>query len=417
MTIAEKIIANCSGRHAVEPGETLFVRHNLAIGTEIVFPHVLKLMKELNLDILHHADRMAIVNGHLTSAKEAAVGTLVNLLDEFAQKQKVENYFHAGSAGNCQTLLAGKGLINQGDLVIGSDIHTTTYGALGALATGIGGIDLATAWMTGEVWLTVPSSIKLTLTGQLPEYATVKDLAIHITSQLGMETASRKSVEIVGVGLKGLSMDERFILCNMIAECGAKFVWVEPDEVTQQLLGDAGLDTTAAVERDSDGTYVAEMEIDLNDIVPMVALPFSPLNGIPARDVGDVEVNQVIIGSCTGGSMEDIHAASILLKKHKIPISMRLLIFPSCHQVVRDMLEEELVILLTQLGARISPPSCVPCIGRGPTLLEADQVGVYTTNRNYLGRYGPETAQVYLSGPLVAAASAITGKITDPRDL
>ncbi len=417
MTIAEKIIANCSGRQAVEPGETLFVRYNLAIGTEIVFPQVLKLMNELNLNSLNHPDRMAIVNGHLTQAKEAAVGTLVQLLDDFALKHKVPNYFQAGSAGNCQTLLADKGLIKQGDLVIGSDIHTTTYGALGALATGIGGIDLAVAWMTGEVWLTVPSSIKLTLSGKLQDYATVKDLSLFVISKLGMDGATRKSVEIVGPGLRGINMDQRFILCNMIAESGAEFVWAEPDDVTGKLLSDAGLDTATGIAHDPNGSYSSEIEIDLSDVEPMVALPFSPVNCIPAREVGDVDVNQVIIGSCTGGSMEDIVVASKLLRGYKLPNSMRLLIFPSCHQVIREMLSEELVILLTEKGARIASPSCVSCIGSGPTLLEANQVGVYTTNRNYQGRYGPETAKVYLSGPLVAAASAITGKITDPRDL
>jgi len=417
VTVAEKIIAAHCGKARVEAGETLFVRCDLAMGSEIIFPQILNTLNELGWSGKIERDCIAVVNGHLVSTREAAAGTLVAALDRFATEYKIERYYQAGRSGDCQSLLADQGVIRPGELVVGSDQHFTTYGALGALATGVGGVDLATIWTTGKTWLTVPPSVKIIVNGRLKEHVLPKDFALHLLNILGTQLVREHSLEFSGDALKTLTMADRFMICNLCVETGAKFAWMPVDRVTKEYLATASPKKYSPVEPDREANYTAEYVIDLADVKPMVALPYLPTQGVPAETLSDVKVHQVLIGSCTNGRIEDFRLVAALLEHHEVQREMRLGLYPSSHQAVRDIVDEDLALLFTKRGALISPPSCQPCLGSGPSLLSEDEVGLYTTNRNYRGRHGPMSAKVYLTSPLVATASAITGVITDPREL
>lgn len=417
MTISEKIIAAHAGRKRVEAGETLFVRCDLAMGSEIIFPQVLDSLAELGWNDRIVRDRIALVNGHLVATREAAAGTLVAALDRFAAQHKIVHYFQAGRSGDCQTLLADHGMVGPGDFIVGSDQHFTTYGAVGALATGVGGVDLAVIWTTGATWLTVPPTARITLLGRLRPGVTPKDLALYLLNRLGTESVREMALEIGGDGLEALSMPDRFMICNLAVETGAKFTWMPVDETVRRYLLAAGYSRAPGDPRsDPETEYATELTLDLGEVVPMVAAPYLPTAGIPASALSEVNVDQVLIGSCTNGRIEDFRLVGGLLEKRDIFPGMRLGLYPASHQAVRDIVDEGLAMLFTRRGASISPPSCQPCLGSGPSLLGEGEVGLYTTNRNYRGRHGPPSARVFLAGPLVAAASAITGVITDPRE-
>lgn len=418
MTAVEKIIAAHCRKKEVYPGDTLFVKPDLAVGSEIIFPQVLRYLRDLGCDNQVNPEQIALINGHLIPTKDAAAGTLVQLLDKFAVENEITNYFQAGRSGPCQTLLAVHGLVTPGKFVVGSDQHMTTYGALGALATGVGGVDLAAVWTTGETWFKVPETAHIRLSGRLAGMVTPKDLTLHILALLGPSGCSDLAVEIDGPALAELDMNARFTLANMMAESGAKFVYLPCDEVVMQYLHRNGQGSSVTHTTSDPGTdYTWQKEIDLAEVVPMVASPYLPTNGIPARDAGEIVVHQVIIGGCTNGEIEDFRMVAELLENRNISEDVKFNLYPATHQVIRDMLDEGLGLFFTGKNASISPPSCQPCLGSGSSMIGENEVGLYTTNRNYRGRHGSLSAKVYLSGPLVAAASAITGIITDPRDL
>ncbi|MBM3329488.1 MAG: 3-isopropylmalate dehydratase large subunit [Calditrichaeota bacterium] len=418
MSAVRHILVCHSGRKSVEPGETLLFRHDLAVGSEIIFPHILAYLRELGGSERIDPGRLALVNGHLVPTKEAAAGTLVAAMDRFAREQKVGHYFQAGRSGGCQTLLAAQGLIQPGDLVIGSDLHFTTYGALGAVATAVGGVDLATAWVTGSVWLRVPEAVRVVLTGRLPAYCTVKDLALTILTGIGPDAAQGRAIEFDGDGLDSLDVEDRFVIANLAAETGAFTVWIPPDRQTTAYLSAFGLPSNLPeLPPPTEREYAVDYGFDLGSIEPMAALPHFPCHAVRVRSLPEVRVNQVIIGSCTGGRFEDFLPVVRLLESYTIAPSMRLGLYPATHGAIRRIVEEELALFFTRHGASIAPPSCQPCLGSGPSLIGEGEVGVYTTNRNYRGRHGPPDAQIYLAGSLVAAATAIAGVLIDPRDL
>lgn len=417
MTVAEIIIARRAGRKRVEPGEVLLVQCDIAMGSEIIFPQILTTLNDLGWSGAVKLEKIAAANGHLVSTREAAAGTLVMALDRFALQYGVERYFQVGRDGDCQTLLGEKGIISPGSLVVGSDQHFTTYGALGSLATGVGGVDLATIWTTGATWMIVPKTVKVLLVGRLRPYATPKDLALTLLSILGTERARECAIEFGGDALPSLGMPDRFMLCNLAVETGAKFAWMPVDTVTKQYLSRHGVDSNASIRPDPDACYHSTVEIDLDGVVPMASPPYLPTNGVPITDIGPIPVNQVLVGTCTNGRIEDFRQVATLLNSHDLHEGVRLGLYPASHQAVRDIVEEDLALLFTRRGASISPPSCQACLGSGPSLLGENEVGIYTTNRNYRGRHGPPSAKVYLAGPLAATASAITGYLTDPREL
>jgi 3-isopropylmalate/(R)-2-methylmalate dehydratase large subunit len=418
VTVVEKIIAAHCGRKRVKAGETLFVACDLAMGSEIIFPQVLNTLNELGWNGNIERDRIALVNGHLVPTREAAAGTLVAALDRFAAQYKIPHYFQAGRSGDCQTLLADNGMVRPGNLLVGSDQHFTTYGAIGTLATGVGGIDLAAIWTTGRMWLTVPPTIKIVVNGRLKPGVLPKDFALTLLGRLGLESAHEKALEFSGEGLASFTMPDRFMICNLAVESGARFAFMPVDNTVSKYLHlKLPLENADMLKSDPDAEFVAEHSFDLGEIVPMVAAPYNPTAGVAVTEIGELHVDQVVIGSCTNGRIEDFRKVAALLQKHELYPGLRLGLYPASHQAVRDIIDEDLALLFTRRGATISPPSCQPCLGSGPSLLGEHEVGVYTTNRNYRGRHGALTAQVYLSGPLVAAASAITGVLTDPREL
>lgn len=418
MTYCEAIIAHRLQLNRVTPGETYFIPCDLAIGSELIFPHILNNLRALGDHLSSDTPHIALINGHLVPTREAAAGTLVTMMDRFAKSHPSARYFQAGRSGSCQFLLAERGLVKPGDIVVGSDLRTTSYGAIGALAMGVGGADLAGAWVTGKIWLTVPISVRIQLVGTLPPYCTIKDLAFWIFTQLKDYILEGRAVEFCGPGVHNLSIYQRLVLCNLMAETGARFVYFPPDEVTFQFLTTINPDISLLdlPSPDRDG-YQGEYTIYLDEIVPMVALPYDPTQCIPARDVKTVKVDAVVIGSCTNGDIEDFRQVARILEHNEIATGVRLGLFPSTYQTIRQIIEEDLELLFTAKGASLAPPSCQPCLGSGPSLIGPQEVGVYTTNRNYRGRHGPPSARIYLSGHLVAIASAITGYITDPRDL
>jgi len=416
VTVAEKIIAAHVGRPNVAPGETLLVPCDLAVGSEIIFPQILITLNELGWNKSVLSDKIAVVNGHLVPTREAAAGTLVAALDRFATQHFIQRYYQAGRSGDCQSLLAEQGVIKPGQLVVGSDQHFTTYGAVGALATGVGGIDLASIWTTGKTWLTVPLSARVILHGKLLPHVKSKDLALNLLALLGTESVRDCSIEFSGDGLKHLTMPDRFTICNLMIETGAQFSWMPVDDTTRTYLARIDDSLYDAITPDPDACYSAEYHVEMNLVPPMIAKPWRPTEAIPVDEAGVITVNQVIIGSCTNGRIEDFRMVAAMLKNREIHEGVRLGLYPSSHQAVRDMVDDELALFFTRRGASISPPSCQPCLGSGPSLLGEGEVGLYTTNRNYRGRHGPESAKVYLCGPLVATASAITGVITNPRE-
>lgn len=417
MTIVEKIIARHSQRKSVNAGETLFVNCDLAMGSEIIFNHINELIAELGAKsrILH--DRIALINGHLVSTREAAAGTLVAQMDRFAQQMNIVRYYQAGKSGDCQSLLGVHGLIGPGDFVVGSDQHFTTYGALGAFAAGVGGVDLAMIWTTGETWITVPRSVRIHLSGRLKPAVTAKDLALHILGVLGADKVQGMALEFSGDALEQLGIYDRFMLCNMISETGAMSAVMPVDNISREFLNSSHYaGEISATEADPDAEYEQDFEFDLGNIVPMVATPYMPTLTVSIESLPEIPVDQVVIGSCTSGRIEDFRLVAKLLEKYDIANGVRTGLYPASHQAVRDLVEEDLALFFTRKGASISPPSCQPCLGAGPSLLGENETGVYTTNRNYRGRHGPASSRVFLAGPLAAAASAIAGVITDPRE-
>ncbi len=387
------------------------------MGSEIVFPQVNNLIADLGWKDRIQQDRIALINGHLVSTREAAAETLVAIMDRFAAQMKINSYYQAGKSGDCQSLLGSQRMVGPGDLVVGSDQHFTTYGALGALATGVGGVDLAMIWTTGETWISVPQSVQIHLTGRFKPAVIAKDLAFHILGALGPDTVHGMSIEFIGDGLKQLSMQDRFMICNLVVETGAKFVLMPVDEIARQYLKSIEFPREVnPVKADPDAEYALEFAFDLGSIVPMVAAPYMPTSAMTVESLQEIPIDQVVIGSCTSGRIEDFRMVANLFEKHEISHQVRTGLYPSSHQTVREIVDEGLALLFTRRGASISPPSCQPCLGSGPALLGENEIGIYTTNRNYRGRHGPSSAKVFLAGPLVAAASAITGVITDPRE-
>jgi 3-isopropylmalate/(R)-2-methylmalate dehydratase large subunit len=417
MTFTEKVIAAYAGRKFVAPRETHFVRSELAMGSEIIFPQIAESLAGLKWNGRIDREKIALINGHLVSTREAAAGTLVAALDKFAGQHQIEQYFQAGRSGDCQSLLADQGLIRPGSLVVGSDQHFTAYGALGALATGVGSVDLASAWTTGYIWMTVPQSVKINLTGELRHAVTPKDLALHMLSHFGTTTLRETAVEFYGDGLERLSMSDRYMLCNMMVETGVQFAVMPVDQITREFYASLQIDLPdRIIAADSDAAYNGEFTFDLGEVLPMVALPYLPTEGVPVEKMTEIEVHQVIIGSCTNGRIEDFRLAAEILNKHEVFPGLKLGMYPSTNLTVRQLVDEGLAMLFTRRGAMISPPSCQACLGAGSSVLGENEVGVYTINRNYKGRHGPASAKVFLSGPLVAAASAVAGVITDPRE-
>ena len=414
MTMTQKIFAAHTGLKSVEAGQLVEANLDLVLGNDITSPVAVREFEKTGVKEVFDKAKVAIVPDHFTPNKDIKAAEQCKLLREFANNKEIENYFEIGEMGIEHCLIPEKGLAVPGDLIIGADSHTCTYGALGAFSTGIGSTDMAAGMATGKCWFKIPSALKFVLTGKPKGWVSGKDVILHIIGLIGVDGALYKSMEFVGEGLKNLSMDSRFTMANMAIEAGAKNGIFTVDEKTLEYVKEHSIKPYTVYEADPDAEYDAVYEIDLASIRPTVSFPHLPDNTRTIDEVGDVAVDQVVIGSCTNGRIEDLRVAAKLLGGKKVKKGVRTIVFPGTQKIYLQAIKEGLVQQLVEAGAVVSTPTCGPCLGGHMGILAKGERAVSTTNRNFVGRMGHVESEVYLSSPAVAAASALTGKITDP---
>lgn len=417
MTIAEKILAAHAGVPVVRPGELYFASLDLVMGTDITTALSAEVFDRMGARRVFDPDRIALVNDHFVPAKDIAAATLAQAMRRFAERHGIRHYFELGNSGICHTLVPDEGLVAPGDLVVGADSHTCTYGAVGAFATGVGSTDMAAAWALGESWFRVPETIRVVFQGRLAKWVGGKDLILRVIGELGEDGARYRALEFAGETIEWLPMADRFTVCNMAVESGAKTGIIAADEVTRMYLKGRGGRPGLYHRPDPNARYVRTLEYDVSDLEPLVACPYSPANVKPISEVEPLPVDQVVLGSCTNGRVEDFRVAAAILKTRGVHPKLRLIAIPGSQAVLRQLLDEGIASILAEAGATISPPTCGPCIGGHMGVLGPGERGLFTTNRNFKGRNGHPTSEVYLSGPAVAAATAAAGRITDPRKL
>ncbi|MGI6084504.1 MAG: 3-isopropylmalate dehydratase large subunit [Acetivibrionales bacterium] len=414
MTMTQKILAAHTGLGKVVPGQLIEADIDLVLGNDITTPVAVNEFTKTGIDKVFDKSKVAIVPDHFTPNKDIKAAEQCKMIREFAQKMEVENYFEIGEMGIEHCLIPEKGLAVPGDLIIGADSHTCTYGALGAFSTGVGSTDMAAGMATGKCWFKVPSALKFVLKGKPRGWVSGKDVILHIIGMIGVDGALYKSMEFMGEGLINLSMDDRFTMANMAIEAGAKNGIFMVDERTIEYVKEHSTRPYKMYEPDPDAVYEKEYVIDLSTLRPTVAFPHLPDNTRTIDEVGDVAIDQVVIGSCTNGRMDDLRVAARILKGKKVKKGVRCIVFPGTQNIYLQALKEGLIADIVEAGAVFSTPTCGPCLGGHMGILAKGERAVSTTNRNFVGRMGHVESEVYLASPAVAAASALTGKITDP---
>ena len=416
MTLAEKILTAHTDKKEVSPGEFISVRVDLILANDITAPIAIREFRRIGIDKVFDPKKIVMVADHFVPNKDIASAEQVKLMREFAYEQGVI-YFDVGQMGIEHVLLPEQGLVLPGDVVIGADSHTCTYGALGAFATGMGSTDIATAMATGDIWMKVPPTIKLIYHGHLGEWVGGKDLILYTIGDIGVDGALYSAMEFTGEAIDSLSIDGRFTMANMAIEAGAKAGIFRIDNKAQLYIKSRAERPYAVYEADNDAEYAQVVEYDVSSLEPQVALPHSPANTKSVSQVGDVEINQAVIGSCTNGRLEDLRMAAQILKGRRVHPGVRCIIIPGSQQVYLDALGERLIEIFIKAGAVVSTPTCGPCIGGHMGVLAAGERCISTTNRNFVGRMGSPQSEVYLSNPAVAAASAVAGRITSPEEI
>lgn len=418
MTITEKILAAHAGRDRVKPGELIKARVDLALGNDITAPIAIKEFHRIGVTQVFDRDRIALVPDHFTPNKDILSAEQAQEMRRFARDQKLTHYFEVGRAGIEHCLLPQEGLVLPGDLIIGADSHTCTYGALGAFATGVGSTDLAAAMATGEVWLRVPETIKIVVRGTgRNRWVGGKDIILYIIGKIGVDGALYKALEFAGEAIDALSMEGRLTMANMAIEAGAKNGIFAPDETTKTYVEGRARRPYHLYNSDSDAAYSEIHEFDLDAIEPQVAFPHLPENARPIGEAGVVLIDQAVIGSCTNGRIEDLRVAARILKGKKVAPGVRLIVIPGTQEIYLQALAEGLIETFIKAGAAVSTPTCGPCLGGHMGVLARGEKAVSTTNRNFAGRMGHPESEIYLSGPAVAAASAITGRLSGPEEV
>ncbi|MFA6866016.1 MAG: 3-isopropylmalate dehydratase large subunit [Clostridia bacterium] len=417
MTMTQKILASHAGLDSVKPGQLIEANLDLVLGNDITTPVAVTEFAKLNLDKVFDKDKIAIVPDHFTPNKDIKAAEQCKYIREFAYKMDITNYFEVGQMGIEHALLPEKGLVVAGDLVIGADSHTCTYGALGAFSTGVGSTDMAAGMATGKAWFKVPSAIKFNLHNKLTGFASGKDVILHIIGMIGVDGALYKSMEFGGEGMHGLSVDSRLCMANMAIEAGGKNGIFEVDDKTIAYIKEHSKKEYKIYSADADAEYDKVYDIDLSKIRPTVAFPHLPDNTRTIDEVGDITIDQVVIGSCTNGRMEDLRVAAEIFKGRKVAKGIRTIIIPGTQKIYLQAMHEGLVDIFIEAGAIFSTPTCGPCLGGHMGILAKGERAVSTTNRNFVGRMGHPESEVYLASPAVAAASAIKGKIANPEDL
>lgn len=417
MTMTQKILAAHAGKKEVKAGDLIMADLDLVLGNDVTTPVAIKEFEKSGADRVFDKDKIAIVPDHFTPNKDIKAAEQCKFTRCFAHKMEITNYFEVGEMGIEHCLLPEKGLVVPGDVVIGADSHTCTYGALGAFSTGIGSTDMAAGMITGKTWFKVPSAIKFILTGKPQGYVSGKDIILHIIGKIGVDGALYKSMEFTGPGLQYLSMDDRFTMANMAIEAGGKNGIFEVDEKTIEYVKEHSTKEYKIYKADEDAEYDEVYEINMSEIRPTVAFPHLPENTRTIDEVGDIEIDQVVIGSCTNGRISDLRVAANILKGRKVKKGVRVIIFPGTQKIYLQAVREGLAEIFVEAGAVFSTPTCGPCLGGHMGILAKGERAVATTNRNFVGRMGHPESEVYLASPAVAAASAITGKIQNPESL
>ncbi|NLY60554.1 MAG: 3-isopropylmalate dehydratase large subunit [Clostridiales bacterium] len=417
MTMTQKILAAHAGLDKVKAGQLIMADLDLVLGNDITSPVAIKEFQKVGVKEVFDRSKVAIVPDHFTPNKDIKSAEQCKFIREFAREKEIENYFEVGEMGIEHALIPEKGLVVSGDVVIGADSHTCTYGALGAFSTGVGSTDMAAGMAIGKAWFKVPEAIKFVLKGSLPKWVSGKDVILHIIGMIGVDGALYQSMEYTGPGVASLSMDDRFTIANMAIEAGAKNGIFEVDEKTIEYMKEHSTKEYTIYKADEDAEYTREIEIDLSTLRPTVAFPHLPENTRVIDEVGDIPVDQVVIGSCTNGRIEDLRVAAKILKGNKVKKGVRTIIFPATQKIYLQAMKEGLLEIFIEAGAAVSTPTCGPCLGGHMGILAAGERAVATTNRNFVGRMGHPESEVYLASPAVAAASAITGKISSPEEV
>jgi 3-isopropylmalate/(R)-2-methylmalate dehydratase large subunit len=415
LTLAEKILAAHADRKKVSPGEFINARVDMILANDITAPLAIREFRRLGTKRVFDSSKVVMVPDHFTPNKDIPSAEQAKLVREFCNEQSAL-YFEVGQMGIEHVLLPEQGLVLPGDVVIGADSHTCTYGALGAFATGMGSTDIATAMATGDIWMKVPPTIKIIYHGDLGQWVGGKDLILYAIGDIGVDGALYSAIEFTGDAIDSLSMDGRFTMANMVIEAGAKAGLFRVDNKTQLYVKSRAKRSYTVYEPDNDAEYSQIIEYDASTIEPQVALPHSPANTEPISQVDRVEINQVVIGSCTNGRLEDLQVAAQLLKGRRVHPGVRCIIIPGSQQVYLDALTIGLIEIFIKAGTVVSTPTCGPCLGGHMGVLADGERCISTTNRNFVGRMGSPRSEVYLSNPAVAAASAITGRITSPEE-
>ncbi|NMA92809.1 MAG: 3-isopropylmalate dehydratase large subunit [Firmicutes bacterium] len=416
-TMVEKILARGAGREEVSPGELINVKVDLALGNDITAPVAIKEFNRLGVKEVFDPDKIALVPDHFTPNRDLAAAEQAKVLREFSRYHRIKHYYEVGRMGVEHALLPEQGLIWPGQIVIGADSHSCTYGALGAFATGVGSTDLAAAMALGEAWFRVPSTLQFIYRGVLPPWVGGKDLILYTIGQIGVEGARYRAMELCGEAVEALSMDGRLTMTNMAIEAGGKCGYIQPDRVTEEYLDGRVEHPYQPVYSDPEALYEEVYAFDVSNLEPQVAFPHSPANSRPVGEASGIEIDQVVIGSCTNGRLEDLKVAAQILQGHEVHPRVRLIVIPATQLIYRQALEEGLLEIFVKAGAAVSTPTCGPCLGGHMGVLAAGEKALATTNRNFIGRMGHPESKVYLSGPAVAAASAVTGTITHPGEV
>ena len=417
MTITEKTLASHAGRDEVVPGDLIECRLDIVLANDVTAPIAIKEFRKIGIDKVWDPERVALVPDHYVPNKDIKSAEQAKMVRDFVKEQGITHYWEVGCMGVEHALLPEQGVVVPGDVIIGADSHTCTYGAVGAFATGVGSTDAAAGMATGEAWFKVPASIKFVVEGELGEWVSAKDIILHIIGMIGVDGALYQAMEFTGSTISGLDMDGRMTICNMAIEAGGKSGIIAFDGVTADYVGPRAQRHWEVHQSDPDAEYVRVVEVDASAIKPTVAFPHLPSNTRTAEESRDITLDQVVIGSCTNGRLEDLRIAAKVLKGRKVHPDVRLIIIPATQEIYRQSMHEGHFDIFLDAGAAVSTPTCGPCLGGHMGILAAGERALATTNRNFVGRMGDPTSEVYLSSPAIAAASAVAGHIALPGDL
>lgn len=417
MTMTQKILAAHAGLDSVVAGQLIEAKLDMVLGNDVTSPVAINEMGKFGKDSVFDKTRISLVMDHFTPNKDIQSAQNCKQVRDFAKKHGILHYYDVGKMGIEHALLPEQGIVTCGDCIIGADSHTCTYGALGAFSTGVGSTDMAAGMITGKAWFKVPSAIKVVVTGSKPKYISGKDVILDIIGRIGVDGALYKSLEFTGDGIKNLSMDDRLTIANMAIECGAKNGIFPVDDVTLAYVNGRSIRDYKVYEADEDAEYESVINVDLSALRPTVAFPHLPENTKTIDEVSEIKIDQVVIGSCTNGRMEDMRTAASIIKGHKVADGVRVIVIPATQQIYLDCINEGLTQIFIEAGAIVSTPTCGPCLGGHMGILAKGEKAVSTSNRNFVGRMGHTESEIYLASPAVAAASAVKGYIADPASL